>query len=270
MIPPLKQGADEKLDLRKTKSKPITIPVEPPREPLLPLCPKMDRPVLKPKKKRSGPLRANSQMVMEKPTDQRKQEGSAWDEMSSKTFRSHSSPAGPSMKNEHYSHASVTRSTSLGPATMEPIGNAVGTSRSASVYAPTKPLVASESFHSKYLKTNSQVMMQQTSHESASNNCEEMDGEMISRRTFRSRSSPIAPRVNDEQFSQTSVRRSRSFEPTTSRSTSLHATTEPLVAYKSTSRKASSCSTMQQPSLQSVSETNKESDLGMTSNNRFG
>ena len=269
VVPPLKQSADEKLNLRKTKSKPITIPVEPPREPLLPLRPMMDRPVLKPKKKRSGPLRANSQVVMEKPTDQRKHDGSAWNVMSSKAFRSHSSPAGPSMKDEHYSHASVTRSTSLGPATMEPMGNAVGTSRSASVYAPSKPLVASESFHSKNLKTNSQVMMQQTLHESASNNCEEMDGEMTSRRTFRSHSSPIAPSVKDEQFSHTSVRRGRSFEHTTSRSTSLHATTEPLVAYKSTSCKASSRSTMQQPSLQSVSETHEGVDLGTTSNNRF-
>ena len=73
---PDKQSADEKLKLRQTKSRPISIPIEPPREPLLPRRAKMNRmyyqtPV-KPQSSRggpvksSGPLKANSRVAVQR------------------------------------------------------------------------------------------------------------------------------------------------------------------------------------------------------------
>ena len=104
---PDRQSADEKLKLRQTKSRPISIPIEPPREPLLPRRAKMNRmyyqtPV-KPQSSRggpvksSGPLKADSRVAVQR--DSRtsvKREEVAVEETgsavkNSKSFRSQSS-----------------------------------------------------------------------------------------------------------------------------------------------------------------------------------
>ena len=215
VVPPYKQSADEKLKLRQTKSRPVTIPVEPPREPLLPRRAKMNRMNLKPKATRSGPLRANSPAIMEQTSQQRKHEvadRSDCDVVSSKTFRSQSSPVTRSMKEKRISYASVTRSRSLQPATMEPKPVAVSdaeSSRSTSVHTTTEPLVALEPLHKK---PNSPIM-QQPSRESVSKAIEESDWGVMSKKRFQSRSSPITPTIKDERYSHASVNRGKSLQP---------------------------------------------------------
>ena len=224
VVPPYKQSADEKLKLRQTKSRPVTIPVELPREPLLPRRAKMNRMNLKPKATRSGPLRANNQEIMEQTSQQRKHEvtdRSDWDVVSNKTFRSRSSPVTGSMKEKCISYASVTRGKSLQPATMEPKAVAVSDSESSSstsVHATTEPLVALEPLHKKPKspKGSTQSIMQQPSHENVSKKhevIEESEWGVMSRKRFQSRSSPITPTMKDERYSYASVKRGKSLQP---------------------------------------------------------
>ena len=128
---PDNRRADEKLKLRQTRSRPISMPLEPPREPLLPLRAKMNprfyTTPTRPKSSRAEPLKANSRIVVH--ADSHQSAASVKKEVvveeagsgvkSSKSFRSQSSLVSTDVytrpKSPRYSHGGRQDERSLTP-----------------------------------------------------------------------------------------------------------------------------------------------------------
>ena len=216
VVPPYKQSADEKLKLRQTQSGPAAIPVEPPREPLLPRRAKMNRMYrgpMKAKPMKSGPLKANSQAIMQQPSHlSLPKKNEAVEEegmMGSNRFRSRSSPITPNMRDERYSYASVTRGRSLQPVTVEPERNEVAVGRAGSSSKLTPVNTTAEPFTLEPLnetKADTLTITQQLSKKS--------ERGLMGSKSFRSHSSLTALNRKDELNSHASVIQGKDRQPT--------------------------------------------------------